>query len=83
MYEIEFDKAAADFFRKLDKNLQDRIGKKIEELKYNPELGKPLTANFAGMRSLRIGDYRVLYRIIHNELRILVLDLGHRKSIYG
>ena len=32
-------------------------------LEKNPELGKPLAAILRGLRSLRIGDYRVIYQI--------------------
>jgi mRNA interferase RelE/StbE len=82
MYEILFSKKAEDFLNKLDENIKQRIVKKIELLKDTPELGKPLTVNLAGLWSLRIGDYRVLYEIRNNELLILVLKIGHRKNIY-
>lgn len=31
---------------------------------------------------MRIGDYRVLAKIMHGEKTILVLGVGHRKNIY-
>ncbi|MHB9013787.1 MAG: type II toxin-antitoxin system RelE family toxin [Ignavibacteriaceae bacterium] len=31
---------------------------------------------------IRIGDYRVVYRIKDKELLILVIKIGHRKEIY-
>ena len=83
MYRIIFEKPAERFFRKLDKSEQDKIAKKIYGLYDNPELGKPLTGKLAGIWSLRIGDYRVLYQIRHEELVILVLRIGHRKNIYS
>jgi len=82
MYEIIFDASAANFFKKLDKNLQERIGKKIGLLKDNPKLGKPLTGNLAGLWSLRVDKYRALYRILNDKLIIFILDIGHRKNIY-
>ncbi len=83
MYKIILEKKPENFFRKLEKKEQERIAKKFSELEKNPELGKPLTANLAGLWSLRFGDYRAIYAIKHNELVILVLKLGHRKDIYG
>lgn len=83
MYNLFLSKEAEDFLKKLDKDIQKRIVNKIDSLKKNPELGKPLTANLAGLWSLRIGDYRALYEIKNNELLILVLKIGHRKNIYG
>ena len=83
MYKIIFERPAERFFRKLDKIEQERIGKKILELQANSELGKPLTGKLAGIWSLRIGDYRVLYQIKHDKLIILVLKIGHRKNVYS
>lgn len=82
MYKIILEKKPGDFFRKLEKKEQERIAKKFKELENNSELGKPLTANLAGLWSLRIGDYRAIYEIKNDKLIILVLKLGHRKNIY-
>ena len=82
MYKIILEKKPENFFRKLERKEQERVAKKFNELEKNPELGKPLTANLAGLWSLLIGDYRAIYQIKQNELIILVLKLGHRKNIY-
>lgn len=82
MYKIILEKKPENFFRKLERKEQERITKKFQELEKDPELGKPLAANLAGLWSLRFGDYRAIYQIKHNELIILVLKLGHRKSVY-
>ena len=82
MYEIIFDKKAANFFRKLDRPIQERLGKKINELGSNPELGKPLSGNLSGLWRLRCDKYRIIYMIKNNELVVLVLNIGHRKNIY-
>jgi len=76
------EKKSENFFRKLERKEQERITKKFNELEKNPELGKPLTANLAGLWSLRFGDYRAIYQIKQSELIIFVLKLGHRKNIY-
>ena len=82
MYDIILEKKSENFFRKLERKEQERITKKFNELEKNPELGKPLTANLAGLWSLRFGDYRAIYQIKQSELIIFVLKLGHRKNIY-
>jgi mRNA interferase RelE/StbE len=82
MYNIIFEKKALDFFTKLDKTNQERIGRKIELLKNNPQLGYPLIGNLSGLWKLRIGDYRVLYKIKNEQLIVLVIKIGHRKNIY-
>jgi len=83
MYRIIFKSPAEKFFRKLDNLIQQRIFKKLKKLKENPRLGKPLTATLAGLWSLRIDKYRVIYKIIENKLIIIVLNINHRKDVYG
>ena len=82
MYSLNLDKKAKDFLKKLDKPEQKRILDKLEQLKTNPELGKPLTGNLTGLWSLRIGDKRAIYQIFHDKLMVLVIKIGHRKNIY-
>ncbi|MDX2113440.1 MAG: type II toxin-antitoxin system RelE/ParE family toxin [Alphaproteobacteria bacterium] len=61
-----------------------RITKKVvSHLAKDPlSLGKPLSGNFSGLHSYRIGDYRVLYSMRQDELVIIVLHAGHRKDVY-
>ena len=82
MYELILQGKPERFLKKLDKLNQERIIRKLEELKNNPKLGKPLTGNLAGLWSLRIGDCRAIYQIKKSELLVLVLKIGHRKDIY-
>ena len=81
-YKILLSPKANDFLEKLDEKDRERMKNKLEDLKDNPELGKPLTGKLAGLWSLRAGDYRALYQIRHNEILILVLKIRHRKNAY-
>lgn len=45
------------------------------------KFGKPLRYNFKNCRSLRVGDYRVIYQIENTTIRILTI--GHRKDCYN
>jgi len=80
MYRLLFDKKFKKDLSKLDKTTRDRILTKIFELEKIPELGKHLIG--IDIWSLRIGKYRILYKIKHNELQILVLTVEHRKKVY-
>lgn len=82
MYKVIFEKQPLKFFKKLEKDIQIRISKKIKTLRSSPQIGIPLIGNLSGNWKLRIGDYRLIYKIINDELVILVLKLGHRKNIY-
>jgi mRNA interferase RelE/StbE len=59
-----------------------RIKKAIEEkLTTQPELfGKPLRKSLRGYRSLRVGDYRVIFRIEEEIVKIFIID--HRSVVY-
>lgn len=60
-----------------------RIKKAIEErLGSNPiEYGKPLQYSLKGCRRLRVGDYRIIYKIEEPET-VLIVKIGHRKEVY-
>jgi mRNA-degrading endonuclease RelE of RelBE toxin-antitoxin system len=56
----EFKKKYRDITRKgKDKALKEKIDKSIDKLKDHPYAGKPLKHNLAGLRSLRVGKYRI------------------------
>ena len=54
----------------------------IEDCENPRALGKGLTGNHSGEWRYRIGDYRVLCEIKDNELIVLALEIGHRRSVY-
>lgn len=83
MYNVLLSPSAEKFLKKLDFKWKILIRDKLRELKDNPRLGIPLTANLAGFWKLRIGDYRAIYQIKDNELIVFVLKIGHRKNVYG
>ena len=61
---------------------RDKIKFAIEEkLTIAPDFfGKPLRRSLKGYRKLRVGDYRVVFRI--NGNKIYVLAIMHRSIIY-
>lgn len=44
--------------------------------------GKPLKGDKSGIWRYRVGDYRVLCEIQDDELLVLAIEIGHRRSIY-
>ena len=67
---------------KLSDSNKKQIKRAIEEkLTTHPELyGKPLRQSLKGYRKLRIGDYRVIFRIEKQTVKILMI--GHRSRVY-
>ena len=77
-YHLEIPKDIASF----PVNIKSRIQKAIEQrlLRDPIKYGEPLRRSLQGCRKLRVGDYRVIYRIGLNE--IIILKIGHRKEVY-
>jgi len=81
MFTVIFDGKALERLEKLDKKNRERIFNKIMSTKEDPfhYFEKLTKRNFY---KLRVGDYRVIADINENEIKILVLLIGHRKNIY-
>lgn len=67
---------------RLPKTIKERIRKAIEEkLITRPDLyGKPLRRSLKGYRKLRVGDYRVIFRIEEATVKIFIIQ--HRSVVY-
>ncbi len=82
-YSVEFLRTALKELSKLPKDIQQRIAQKIEELKTNPYLpGVKALTNGDGRLRLRVGDYRIIYRIEEDKLVIVIIKVGHRRNVY-
>jgi mRNA interferase RelE/StbE len=68
---------------KLNETLKKRIKKAIEErLSISPhQYGEPLRKTLKGYWKLRIGDYRVVYKVERNEVWIFAII--NRKDVYA
>ena len=66
----------------IDRKMRDRIRKAIEErIQTLPhEYGEPLRKTLKGYWKLRVGDYRVVFKIMKSE--VWILGIRHRKEIY-
>lgn len=53
------------------------------DLLVNPQrVGKPLRFELEGFRSARRGMYRVIYRILDDEVVVEVIKISHRGDVY-
>ena len=85
MWEIKYLPQPQKFLGKLDNPTKKRITSYLQELvgERDPESsGAVLSANLAGFRRYRVGDYRVICDIRKNELVVLAIDIGHRSAVY-
>ena len=84
LYEIELSNKAEKNLKKLQKDIQKKVIKKIDGLATNPHPSgsKKLSTNEENIYRIREGDYRILYTIKNQKLLILILVIGHRREIY-
>lgn len=64
------------------KRIRDYLRKRIEPLENPRQLGKSLSGNLGELWRYRVGDYRVIASIEDDQVRILVIRIGHRRDIY-
>lgn len=83
---VAFSDKAEKQFLKLDNTIQKQIKKfilKLEKLEDPRAEGKMLVGNLRDFWRYRVGDYRLICRIHDDALEILVVEIGHRREIYG
>lgn len=85
-YKVEYTQQAVKQLSKFDKHIQKLIYAWIDKNLQNCEdpraIGKGLTSNRSGQWRYRIGDYRIIANIQDEKVTILLLEIGHRRSIY-
>jgi len=82
MYAVEFLPSAAKALAKLDRTIQRRIARRIDQLAIDPRTDAVKLRGADDVWRARIGDYRLLYRIQDERPLILVIRIGHRSDVY-
>lgn len=82
-YKIQIDDKVIKDLKKIDKIWQKRIVDKIKTvLTDDPYSGKKLVGNLSPYYRLRVGNYRVIYEVIEDEVVVEVIKVKHRKEVY-
>ncbi|MBA3721739.1 MAG: type II toxin-antitoxin system RelE/ParE family toxin [Parachlamydiaceae bacterium] len=84
-YRIFYDLASKNKdFERIPSSIREIIKKAIQKkLTIDPvNFGKPLRYSLKGYRSLRVGEYRVIYKIDEDKVIVIIVDIDHRKDIY-
>jgi mRNA interferase RelE/StbE len=82
-YALEFTTAAARQARKLDPQARARVRAAVEALRDDPRpAGIKALVNSPGLLRVRVGDWRVIYRVEDARLVVLVVEVGHRREVY-
>jgi mRNA interferase RelE/StbE len=82
-YTVVLSKQAKRQLDKLSDHIASPILEAIARLEENPRpVGYIKLKERDGYR-IRVGDYRIIYDILDKLLLVDVIDLGHRREIYG
>lgn len=67
----------------LDWPLIDAIGDALGLLERDPPASHELRGRLRGLRSLRVGAYRVIYQVTDTDQTVRVVTVRHRSAAYG
>ena len=86
MYEVLLHPDAQNVYANADQALAKKIALCLQQLEQNPRSHpniKPLKGDLAGFYRYRIGDYRVIYSIEDEVVRVFVVAIAHRSQAYN
>ena len=82
MARVVLARSARDSLASLDFLLADAILDALGELERDPQLGHELRGRLRGLRSYRVGVYRIIYEL--RDLKtVWVVAIRHRGHAYG
>jgi len=85
VYEVVFKKSAAKELQRLPQKIQQKILDAVQLLSLNPYTELLQIKKMKGADSLyrvRIQDYRVIYLIKNQIIKVTIIKIGHRKEVY-
>ena len=82
LYQIEYKPRARKSFRKINPGDTNRVLEHIKALAIDPY--PAASKQLVGMRarSLRVGDYRIIYEVYEDLITIFIVYIGHRRDVY-
>ncbi len=85
MYKILYSTQAIRSYIKLSDDVREQIDKKMLTIAKNPYEKNNNIKSIQGRKHcyrLRMGDFRIIYELVQKELKILIINIGHRKEVY-
>lgn len=72
----------AGVLRSLHPHIKHKIKAALRTIMTAPDSGKALKDDLEGLRSFRVGKFRVVYQITGSREAIEIIAIGPRKTIY-
>ena len=77
---VVLPRETSDVVRQLAPEPKRKVRAALVKLQSDPELGEPLERELTGMRRIRVGQLRIVYRV--SALAVEIVAIGPRRSIY-
>jgi mRNA interferase RelE/StbE len=82
-YSVVFARSASKELRALDSSVALRILKRIEALSKNPRpAGVVKLEGATDLWRIRVGEWRVVFRIVDRERLVDIMTIRHRREAY-
>ena len=82
-YEVEVSRTAEKQLRKLPREDQERVARRMLVLASDPfPRGARKLTGYEDVYRVRVGRYRILYSASRRRLVIIILKIGYRKDVY-
>ena len=84
MWSVTYTADAIRALSRMDPRIAKRIRSKILALARDPTAPNNNLKKLAGVDGyrLRVGDWRVIYTLRHQEMTVVVIKVGHRSEVY-
>lgn len=85
MFRVVLSASALKFLRKADPPVRRRLKQALVKLQDSPRDQpnvKALRGDYSGYFRLRVGDYRIVFQVVDEELIVVVLLVAHRSQAY-
>lgn len=84
MYKISYSKEAEKTLQRMPRNMAKLILGKLKDIAVNPYADHPNATKLQGREGyrLRVGDWRVIYKIQNEQLIIVVMKIASRGEVY-
>lgn len=77
---LEYKPQVLKQLKKLPLSEKKKIIRKLELLRGEPRVGKPLKGELEGLLSLRVWPYRIIYQVAQTS--IIIYSVAHRQAAY-
>jgi len=81
-YSVETTSSAERDLKKLPPEDARRVGKRLKELKHDPRPSGTKKLRDSPFYRVRVGGYRIIYDVLDDENRVVILRIRHRREAY-